>query len=320
MRQGLDRFGLNVAASRFTTGNHELYQQLEWELIRFFGVETATLVSNGYATNLALAQGLAGEFSHALIDSRAHQSLRDCLPFLEARVIEFPHADVEAVSKLIRRCGKRSRILLLTDGMFSHNGTLAPLREYLKLLPRASRIIVDDAHGAGTLGRRGRGTCEALGIQSGQIIQTISLSKAFGVYGGAILGSKALREKLLKRSRLLRGNTPLPLPLTNAALGAVRLLREDATLRRRLVANTEFVKGQLRSESSNVEPGTPIVSIFPKTPTEARRLHHQLLAARIFPTQIEYADKQAYFRFAISSEHSRAELESLVLVLREFGV
>src|SRR5262249_36925475 len=98
LKEGLNQFGLNVAASRFTTGNHELYGQLEAELRRFFGAPSATLVSNGYATNVVVAQALAGEFSHALIDSCAHQSLRDCLPFLGCEVIEFRHADARALS------------------------------------------------------------------------------------------------------------------------------------------------------------------------------------------------------------------------------
>src|SRR5882672_5728297 len=185
--EGLDRFGLNVAASRFTTGNHQLYGRLERKLCQFFRTESATIVSNGYATNIVVAQALAGEFSHALIDARAHQSLRDCLPLLNCPVKEFAHANVAALSAAIRPCGDKARILLLTDGLFSHNGTLVPLASYLKILPRGSKVLLDDAHGAGTVGANGRGTPEALGIDSSHIIQTISLSKAFGVYGGAIL-------------------------------------------------------------------------------------------------------------------------------------
>ena len=320
IHEGLERFGLNVAASRFTTGNHELYERLESELQRFFGAESATLVSNGYATNLVVAQTLAGEFSHALIDSRAHQSLRDCLPFLKSRVVEFRHAELAEVSKAIQKLNKGSRIILLTDGMFSHNGTLAPLREYLNVLPRGSKMVVDDAHGAGTIGRRGRGTCEVLGIESEQIIQTISLSKAFGTYGGAILGSKALREKMLERSSVLRGNTPLPLPLANAALRALTLMGEQSALRRRLVKNTALVKSLLQRTAPNkVENDTPIVSVFPKSRSEARQLRQELLAKKIYPSQISYGDDQAYFRFAISSEHTRAQLESLVSLLRGFS-
>src|SRR2546422_7093302 len=93
LKEGADQFGVNVAASRFTTGNHELYGRLERQLIRFFGAASATVLSNGYATNIVVAQALAGEFSLALIDERAHQSLFDSLAFLNCEAIRFRHLD-----------------------------------------------------------------------------------------------------------------------------------------------------------------------------------------------------------------------------------
>jgi 7-keto-8-aminopelargonate synthetase-like enzyme len=204
--------------------------------------------------------------------------------------------------------------------MFSHNGTLAPLGEYLATLPRGSKIVVDDAHGAGTLGTSGRGTCEALGIRSDDIIQTISLSKAFGAYGGAILGPKALRQKLLKGSRILRGNTPLPLPLASAATRSLGLLRSDKTLRARLLDNTAFVKERLPAQKAEHHAElTPVVAVCPEGPAKARRLRDQLLGAGIYPTEISYVDDEAYFRFALSSEHERKQLERLVEVLQAFS-
>jgi 7-keto-8-aminopelargonate synthetase-like enzyme len=313
IKDALDRFGLNVAASRFTTGNHELYERLEEQLKRFFQVPSATLVSNGYATNLVLAQALAGEFSHALIDSRAHQSLQDALSFLHCPAIKFAHVKTAAVLAAVRKLGKGPRILLLTDGLFSHNGALAPVQQYLDVLPRGSMIVVDDAHGAGTLGKTGRGSLEALGVKSGQIIQTISLSKAFGTYGGAILGSKSLRQKILNKSRLVRGNTPLPLPLANAAIRALRILREDKSLRARLEQNTRYVQNALRGSGFSFPTGVaPLVAIHPSTKAAARRLRARLLEEKVFPTEIRYGDSGHYFRFAISSEHTRAQLDCLI--------
>jgi len=310
--EGVKRFGLNVAASRFTTGNHRLYERLEDELCRFFGVESATLVSSGYATNLVLAQALAGEFSHALIDSRAHQSLYDCLPFLQCPHSKFAHAHVPALQAAIRK-RKASRIVLLTDGLFSHDGSLAPLQTYLDVLPGGSRIIVDDAHGAGTIGQRGRGAAEALGVSSNKIIQTVSLSKAFGVYGGAILGDDALRRKLLCGSRLMRGNTPLPLPLAHAAFRALQLLRSDRSLRKRLEDNTRSVQTALQRDGlSFPQPPTPIIAVNPSNPAAARRFSSRLMRHKIFPTQIQYGNSAPYFRFAISSEHTREQLDGLI--------
>ena len=242
MQDGVIRYGLNVAASRRTTGNHSLYEQLEQRLAAFFGAGSAVLVSNGYQTNLVVAQALAGRFSHVLIDAQAHASLVDAAPLFECPVLRFEHGNAEDVARIGRRLGARARPILLTDGMFAHNGEIAPLQDYLAALPKDAGVLVDDAHGAGTLGRRGRGTAEHLGVKDRRLIQTITLSKALGVYGGAILGPKTLRKRVISGSRLFGGNTPLPLPLANAALEALNLLRTDKAMRRRLAVNTLYVK------------------------------------------------------------------------------
>src|SRR4029077_10374100 len=124
-------------------------------------------------TNLVVAQALAGNFSHALIDERSHPSLSDAARFLDCPILQFRHADVEAMAHAVSRCGPGTKLILLTDGVFSHDGSAAPLKEYLKKLPSDAVILVDDAHGAGVLGKKGRGAVEHVGIGRGRIIQTI---------------------------------------------------------------------------------------------------------------------------------------------------
>jgi 7-keto-8-aminopelargonate synthetase-like enzyme len=221
VKNGVSRFGLNVAASRLTTGNHQLYRQLERKLAEFFHAEAALLVSTGYLTNLAVCQALAGEFSHALVDEKAHVCLQDAARFLGCPVLRFRHRDVGDAVRLVKRCGKRARIILLTDGMYSGQGIAAPLAEYLRRLPKTALMLVDDAHGAGVLGQQGRGTPEFTGAQRRRLVQTLTLSKAFGVYGGVVLSSPGIRRRIIERSRVFVGSTPLPLPLVNAALTSV---------------------------------------------------------------------------------------------------
>src|SRR6266481_2115889 len=175
LHNGADRYGLNVAASRLTTGNHALYYKLEDELAAFFAVESATLISGGYLANLVVAQALAGNFSHVLIDEKAHPSLNDAARFLDCPTIRFKHADLDDVAASVRRFGQGAKLILLTDGMFSNDGSTAPLREYLKILPKDAWILVDDAHGAGVLGVTGKGTLEYAGVNRERIIQTIAL-------------------------------------------------------------------------------------------------------------------------------------------------
>ncbi|MDB6109734.1 MAG: Aminotransferase class [Pedosphaera sp.] len=314
---GLKKYGLNVAASRMTTGNHELYPVLEDCLARFFGAQTATLASNGYVPNLMVAQALAGQYSHALVDERAHGCLMDAAQLLDCPILKFKHGDFNHLAQLLGRLGKVKPIVL-TDGMFSHNGSIAPIREYLRLLPPAGTLLLDDAHGAGVLGLRGRGTPEYAGVGTEQIIQTITLSKGFGVYGGAVLGPRALREAILSKSRLFVGNTPLPLPLANAAITAVNLLRTDLTLRRRLARNTREFKRRLQAGGFAVlDNPSPIVPVIPRTARESELLKKRLLAAGIHPPFIRYpgAPENGYFRVVISSEHTPAQLEALLKVM-----
>src|SRR5947207_10563082 len=153
LQAGLKKYGLTVAASRKTTGNHLLYEHLERRLAAFFAVPDAVLVSNGYATNIVVAQALAGRYSHVLIDEKAHASLVDAADFFDCPTIRFGYRDVEAVARVVQRVGGQSRPVLLTDGMFSHDGELAPIKDYLRLLPRDGGILLDDAHGAGVLGK-----------------------------------------------------------------------------------------------------------------------------------------------------------------------
>ena len=318
LQRALQEYGLNVAASRLTTGNHRLYETLEKEISAFFGAPSACLISSGYAANLAVAQALAGSFSHVLMDARAHASLVDAAQIFDCPILTFQHRDAADVARSIQRCGRMSRPILLTDGLFSHDGSVPPLPAYLRALPAEGMVLLDDAHGAGTLGKTGRGTPEHLGISQRRIIQTITLSKAFGVYGGAVLGTRSLRGKILNRSRLFVGNTPLPLPLAGAALAAIKLLKSDRSLRVRLARNTAFVK-QALGKAGWPMAGTPgpIVSLVPQDEDETAAWQRRLLAAGIHPPFIRYPGGPAngHFRFALSSEHSQEQLEALLNVL-----
>jgi len=168
------------------------------------------------------------------------------------------------------------------------------------------------------LGPNGQGAPEHAGVSRSRVIQTVTLSKAFGAYGGAVLGSARLRQQILNCSRMFIGSTPLPLPLANAGLTGVRVLKADKSLRPRLIQNAARVKTVLREAGLPLAdtPG-PIVPLLPRRRSEAARLHHALLEAEIFPPFIKYpgGPPSGYFRFVISSEHTRPQLDSLLEVL-----
>jgi 7-keto-8-aminopelargonate synthetase-like enzyme len=319
---GLKKFGLNVAASRLTTGHHKIYDVLEEQLAKFFDAEDALLVSNGYLTGMIVGQALAESFSHALLDARAHPALVDAANQLDCPILKFKHRDADDFLRTVVRCGEGARPMVLTDGMFSGDGAVAPLKAYLKYLPRDGMMLIDDAHGAGVLGKNGRGTPEFEKTSRRQIIQCITLSKAFGVFGGAILGTRKLREKILECSRSFIGSTPFPLPMANAALESVKLLKAKGSgLRQRLNGNANYAKASLELAGFKVPklPG-PIIAVHTKSESESLALKKHLLAAGIFPPFLKYpnGNENGYFRFVISSGHSRTQLDNLVDTLKSF--
>jgi len=320
-RDGLKTFGLTVAASRSTTGNHELYELLEMRLAEFFDAPVALLLSSGYLSNLAVAQALVGTVSHALLDERAHASLVDAAAFLNCPTLRFKHRDVSDLGKNLRRIGRAPRPIVLTDGMFSHDGSIAPLKDYLGILPRNGLILLDDAHAAGVLGRTGQGTIEHAGVSRQQVIQTIALSKAFGVYGGAILCNHDLRQTVESKSRLFSGNTPLPLPIAGGALKATEILATGKALRTRLLKNIERVKGVLGAIGIKT-PDTPcpIIAVVPRHSDDVRKLKQCCLANGVSPPYIHYpgGPSGGYFRFAVSSEHSPAQIDAFTKALADF--
>ncbi|MGD0411948.1 MAG: pyridoxal phosphate-dependent aminotransferase family protein [Verrucomicrobiota bacterium] len=318
LRTGLRKYGLNVAASRRTTGNHVIYEQLEAALADFFDAPAATLVFSGYAACAIAAQALQGGFTRVLMDEKAHSSLREASRQFRCRVEPFPHRDAGGLARLLARGGSRDKPIVLTDGLFSHSGEAAPLAQYLQRLPARGMILVDDAHGAGILGEKGRGAPEYAGVSRERIVQTLSLSKAFGTYGGAILGDRALREKIMRTSSMFAGSTPLPPPLAAAALEALDMVRSQPSLRWRLERNVQQVKSALREQGFPVSAApTPILAFHPSTPAEAGALRERLLSRKIYPCFIEYpgGPETGYFRFAISSEHTREQLNNLLSAL-----
>jgi 8-amino-7-oxononanoate synthase len=322
---GLKKYGLNVAASRVTTGHHKIYDELERALEKFFGAEDALLVPAGYLAGIIVAQALGGEFSHVFIDERAHPALVDAAGQFGCPISKFKHQDTGDFARRIKRCGHGARPIVLTDGMFSGDGSVAPLKTYMKCLPHDGMfdgiMLVDDAHGAGVLGKKGQGTLEFEGVGRRRIIQCVTLSKAFGVFGGAILGTRELREKIVERSRAFIGSTPLPLPLANAALESLKILaKQGSGLRKKLNHNAEYVKTALRAAGVNFpETPGPIIAMSTEVSAQTWALKRRLLAAGIFPPFIRYPGfAHGWFRFVISSGHSRAQLDKLINVLKDF--
>ena len=316
----IDRFGLNVAASRRTSGNHAVYNRLEAALKRFFGAPSAVLTSNGYSTAIVVAQALADEATHLLLDEHAHGCLVDAGDVLRCKVVRFAHRNVDDLRRKLRTFGASARVIVATDGMFSATGLLAPLPEYLKALPASGRLWIDDAHGAGALGNTGKGTWEALtgkGPFHGddRVLMTLTLSKSFGCYGGAVLGPQALSDSIRVRSRLFTGNTPLPPPFAAASLKAVEILRKTPRLRTKLTANVTLLRRSLRALGWPVEDSmSPVLALTPTDEKTATAIQKRMRRAGILPPFMRYpgGKDSGFFRIAVSCEHTREQVGALI--------
>ena len=312
IRQAVDTHGPNVAASRTTTGNHPLYAELERDLARAFGFPAALLTSSGYLAPLVAGRGFAGEVRHVYLSRTAHGCLRDAADLLGLPRTEF--VSPEDLRRLLRRSGRQRSPLVMTNGLSPLEGSLAPVLDLLAVLPESGRLLVDDAHGVGTLGRRGRGILEVQGIRDPRVVLTGTLSKAFGCYGGFVLGSKAIRDRMVSDGRCFQGNTPPPLPWVAGARTALRLVQERGEAWRSVLASRiQQVRAVFPESDPRRHATGPTFVLLPNDSGATRRIDRRLQAAGIYPSWIRYAQGPAerFFRFALSSAHTGEQVSRL---------
>ncbi len=257
-RGALEALGTGAGASRLITGNHEAYAALEAALADWKGAESCAVFSSGYAAATGTIPALVGPGDAVLADRLNHASLIDGARLSGARLLVYPHADAAALDAVLARARARyRRILIVTDGLFSMDGDLAPLPELLGVAERYDAwVLVDDAHATGTLGATGSGTPEYFGIAgSDRLIQMGTLSKALASVGGFVCGPAELREWLMNRSRTLVFSTGLPAACVAAAAAAVAAARSDPGRRERLRMLAGLVRARVADLGLATLPG-----------------------------------------------------------------
>jgi 8-amino-7-oxononanoate synthase len=267
----LRMWGAGATGSRLVTGDTELHQDFESELAEFVGAASALLFSSGYTANLGAVVGLSGPGSLLVSDAHSHASLVDACRLSRARVVVTPHRDVDAVGAAL---GSRDeeRAVVITDSVFSADGTLAPVRELRDVCRRhRALLIVDEAHGLGVRGG-GRGLLHELGLAGApDIVLTTTLSKALGSQGGAVLGPAPVRAHLIDAARPFIFDTGLAPAAVGAALAALRILaaepwRPEAVLRHaRELAEVCDVADEPQSAVVSVILGDPEVALAAAT-------------------------------------------------------
>ncbi len=275
------RYGAGSGGSRLISGSMDSHRQLEERLAAFKGTERALLFNSGYAANCGILQGLFDEGDLIFSDALNHASIIDGCRLSRAATRIYPHGDVQALEALmVAEAPRRSgRWLIVTDGVFSMDGDLAPLPELVRLKERFECLLmVDDAHGTGVLGRGGRGSGEHFDCLESIDLHMGTLGKALGVTGAYLAGSADTVELLINRARSLVFSTSLPPGIAAAAEAALEIVsaEEGRALRHRLQHNRQVLATVLDNGGVAVTPEpTPIVPIMlgaPQPTMEASRL------------------------------------------------
>ena len=313
------RFGAGSGGSRLISGSMSCHQQLEDELAAFKGSERALLFNSGYAANCGILQGLLEEGDLIFSDSLNHASIIDGCRLSKARTVVYPHGDVETLEALMTQEAprRRGRWLIVTDGVFSMDGDLAPLPELVQLKKRYEALLmVDDAHGTGVLGTGGRGSGEHLGCLQDIDLHMGTLGKALGGAGAYLAGPAAAIELLVNRARSFIFSTSLPPGVPAAASAALKIVsgEEGLRLRQRLVENRSRFVDRLRQGGLSVaEHPSPILPIITGAPEPTMTASERLLAEGYFVQGIRPPTVPAgscRLRATLMAVHQQADLDA----------
>ena len=312
----LRSYGVGAGASRFVTGNHPLFAELEGKLARLKGTDDACVFGSGYLANLGIIPALVGRRDLVLIDELAHACLWAGARLSRAVVIPFRHADVGHVGVLLGELRRRhERALIATDGVFSMDGDIAPLPALAALAQEHDAwLMSDDAHGLGVVGG-GRGSSFVQGTKADVPLQMGTLSKAVGAYGGYVCASAAVVDLIRNRARTVIYSTGLPPAIVAAANAALDLIEREP---RYAALPLEKAKAFARSAGLK-EPESPIVPVVlgeARAALDASRLleEHGFLVVAIRPPTVP--EGTARLRLTFTAQHPDDEIERLADLVR----
>ena len=310
-------FGTGASGSRLISGNSELYTTLETNLAKTKNTEAALVFSSGYAANTSIIPVLAGEGDLILSDALNHASIIDGCRLSRATTKVYRHCDMEHLETLLSESAAFRRRLIVTDGVFSMDGDIAPLPDIYEVATRYdAMLLVDDAHGFGVLGRDGRGTASHFGLEGEGIIQMGTLSKAIGALGGYIAGSRALIELLINKARGFIFTTGLPPATLAAANAALDVMRSSPQLRQSLFSHAKCLKTALIDLGYTLLPSeTQILPVVLGNPKRATSIADALLAEGVFAPAIRppaVPPDTSRLRLTVMATHTEAEIQQAI--------
>jgi glycine C-acetyltransferase len=316
------KFGVGSGAVRTISGTMSLHMQLEERIAAFKNVEACVVFQSGFAANAGTVSAILTPEDHIISDELNHASIIDGCRLSKAKIHVFPHKDVARAEQILAELdGVPGRKLLISDGVFSMDGDIGPLPGFVEAAEKHGAIMmVDDAHASGVLGRNGRGTIDHFGLHGRVQVQVGTLSKAIGVLGGYVCGSRDLIDFLYHRARPFLFSTSHPPAVAASCLAAFDVLEQEPERIDRLWDNTRYFKKGLTSAGFNTGISeTPITPVIVGDAALAHQLSRELFQEGVFATGIGFptvAKGKARVRTIVTSEHTKEELDR---ALEAFG-
>ena len=314
-------YGVGEGASHLLSGHSIVHERLEAKLAEFLEVPRALLFSTGYQANIGAVTALAGPEDAVFSDALNHASLIDGVRLSRAQVVRYPHADLEFLGRALADSQARGK-LIVTDGVFSMDGDIAPLPSMLELCERHDAwLLVDDAHGFGVVGPDGRGSPAHFGLSSPRIVYVGTLGKAAGVSGAFVAGATEVIETVLQRARTYAYTTAAPALLAAAVEASLELIRKEGWRRERLRRLIAALKQSLHGAEPALAPSdTPIQPLIIGANSEAVAASAALrergiLAPAIRPPTVP--EGTARLRISLSAAHNEEDIARLAAALRE---
>ncbi|MDE3181564.1 MAG: glycine C-acetyltransferase [Acidobacteriota bacterium] len=321
----LEKYGAGSGAVRTIAGTMTIHMELEEKISEFKNSEASVVFQSGFTANAGTVAAIIGPEDIIISDELNHASIIDGCRLSKAQIKRFPHKDIEGCEKVLKEIrGHKGHKLLITDGVFSMDGDIAPLPDLVKLAEEYGCIMmIDDAHSSGVLGRNGRGTVDHFGLHGRVDIQVGTLSKAIGVLGGYVCSTRGVIEFLYHRARPFLFSTSHPPSVAASCLAAFELLDEEPQLIQQLWANTRFFKAGLERLGYNTGASeTPITPIMVGDAALAHQFSHELFEAGVFAQGIGYptvAKGRARLRTIVTATHTQDELARALGILETVG-
>lgn len=323
-REAVDLWGTGAGGSRLTTGNFRLHEELEKTIAHFKDTEAAIVLNTGYMANIGTITALTGIEDLIFSDELNHASIIDGCRLSRAKTMIYPHKNTVVLEELLQQAQGYRRLLIVTDGVFSMDGDLAPLPRLVELAEKYNALLmVDDAHATGVLGHRGAGSSEHFGLKGKIPIQMGTLSKAIGSAGGYVAGSHDLIDYLRNKARSFIFSTALPPSVIAAALAAFKILQQNPQILEELHMNAQYLRTGLKQMGFTVlAEESPVIPVLIGDANRTVQMAQQLFSLGVFAPGIRpptVPPGTSRVRVTVMATHTRDELNKALAAFGQAG-